>query len=193
MERPGVAISSPTMIWTGLEEARTRQRRCGHGRIASAADRSVRGRRTDRRRAAAGVSQQRQLFDRLGTNRFARRAQRQTQRSSWRRPRRAYRPAWDSLRALPSPRPSRPATAWRRILEIRPDGEHADAAENRDGLIGRARPSVAGGIAMMSTRSPGKIMPETPLTRSIGMLTARIPGCKPHRQRQGTSSRSSMT
>ncbi len=35
----------------------------------------------------------------------------------------------------------------------------------------------AGGMAITSTRSPGWISPETSLTRSTGMLTARMPGC----------------
>ena len=35
-----------------------------------------------------------------------------------------------------------------------------------------------GGIATTSTRSPGSISPETPLTLSIEMLIARIPGVR---------------
>ena len=50
-------------------------------------------------------------------------------------------------------------------------------------FCGGPPPLADGGIAMTSTRSPGKIMPETPLTRSIGMLTARIPG----RRRTGSA------
>ncbi len=36
----------------------------------------------------------------------------------------------------------------------------------------------AGGMAITSTRSPGWIRPETSFTRSTGMLTARMPGCR---------------
>ena len=137
---PGVAISSPTMIWTALEGARA-----GAGAGAPIGRTDDRGRRPDRRRRTGRrVADQRQLFDRLGANRFARRTQRQPEIRVSVGPGEHI-----GLLGVHLERYRRRGHLFGRgrgrgILEIGPHGEYADAAQDRDGLRRRA-PAVGRG------------------------------------------------